>query len=306
MSHMKLHPRQAAAWMLLSLLAPMCHASGAGWGSVLLASAALLPLSTLPGDFDRLPPWALWLEWGTVVLTAALLLPESGGDWPGRYSKPVVALVLLVLAGLSHSPGRSARACAALAMLALPMVLLVGLLAGKELRLCWLCPGEPRWEMGLLLPLLLPRLQLLWKERGKTPVLLTAGLGAAALTALVQGILSPRVAAMESAPFYQMACSLRLGSLSRLEPLVSAVLTFSWYALSAYLVMAGAALLTRTGLEQGRAVWLSAGAMAALILSGWQLPRWSLLALALLGWILTPILPLQNKSKKIKKDEKRC
>ena len=278
---------QMRVWILTAMLAPLAHASGAGWATMLLAAVVLLPLAALP--VPRKPPGKLllWLGWGSVAAAAAVLLPASGSYWPGRSSEIVVPLVLLLLAGLTQNETRSANAAGILGWGVGLMGAAVWVLAMKEVRPAWLRPQLTSWNGSLVFPMLLPVLFRSQMPGRKNWLFLAAGL-AAILGILVQGNLSLGIAGQQNAPFYEMAGSLRVGSLSRLEPMVSLLLTFSWYSLALALVMAGKSYLCQIGLTGRTALWLTVMAMGGGILFGVQDEIKDAAKIGILVWLMLP------------------
>lgn len=292
--------RQKNAWLLTAMLAPLAHAAGAGWLSIALAAGVLLPLTMLPGRFEGLSKPILWLEWGSVILTAGLLLPNSGNYWPGRASEIVVPVTLLVLAGLTENVRRGANVAGTLCWMTGGLFLFILYTGIQGVRMQWLKPEPIAWNQVLILTMLLPRLALLWEVPQKKSgyAILWIGLIGIILGILVQGNLSAMVAKAEDAPFYLMARSLRMGSLTRLEPVVSLALTFSWFCLSLYLVMAGKTFLRMAEVGPKAALWGTVGAVSGAIMINMQDKLHIVQIVALILWVLTPSLRFVNGSKK--------
>ncbi len=268
---------------------------------MVLAAAVFLPISVLPGNFEGLSKPLLALEWASTVLAVTVLLPASGSYWPGKGSEVAVPLVLLVLAGLTANESRGANVAGMLGWIVGLMSAAVWVLGMKGVRAQWLQPERMPWREELILPLMLPALMKIWKKERTARAALGIGVMAAVLGILVQGNLSIAVAQQEAAPFYLMARSLRLGSLSRMEPLVSMLLTFSWFSLGLYLVMAGKAFLVRAGIKEHYALWMTVAAAGGLIVINMQDTMRIAAKAAVVLWIVAPMLRLKNKSKK---DEK--
>ena len=302
MSESAMTRRQGAAWLLTAMLAPLAHASGLGWTNLALYAAAALPLWLLPGKMDGLPKPILLLEWGSVILAGASILPASGSYWPGRASEQVVPAVLLILAAMTGNVRRGANAAGILCWMTGILGAIVLYMGTQGIELRWLRPVPVVWNPVLAGTMLLPGLSVLWPEKPGKSMCGIAVL-AAVLGVLVQGTLGAEAAEMLSAPFYEMARSLRLGSLSRLEPVGSVMLTLSWFALCLYLVMGARTLLEEAGIGEQKALWTGTVAMCLLI--GMK-ETTKLPAQPLWSGILWFGIPLWNFFKKAKKDEKRC
>lgn len=298
-----MNSRQKNAWLLTAMMAPLAHAAGAGWLSMTLAAGALLPFSLLPGRFEGLSKPVLWLEWGSVVLAAALLMPASGAYWPARASEIAIPVTLLVLAGLTENVRRGSNVAGVLCWMTMGLFLFISYMGIQGVHLEWLKPEPIPWNQTLMLTMLVPRLALLWEmpRKKSEATYLWIGVIGLFLGILVQGNLSVQVAQAEEAPFYLMARSLRMGSLSRLEPVVSLALTFSWFCLSLYLVMAGKSFLRMAGEGSKPALWGTVGAMCGAIAFNMQDRLRIVQIAAVILWIVMPCLHFQKRSKK---DEK--
>lgn len=299
MSDSKINSRQKNAWLLTAMLAPLAHAAGVGWMSMVLAAGVLLPLSMLPGNFQGLSKPLLWLEWISVVLAGGLLLPDSGNYWPGRASEIVVPVTLLVLAGLTENVRRGANVAGILCWMTGGLFLFILYTGLQGVHMQWLKPETIPWSRILILTMLVPRLSILWDTRrtaGRT--FLWIGILGMILGVLVQGNLSAQIANGEDAPFYLMARSLRMGSLSRLEPVVSLTLTFSWFCFSLYLVMAGKTFLQMAGVCSKAALWSTIGAITGTMFINMQGKLHIVEFAVMILWILTPYLHFRKSMKK--------
>lgn len=294
--------KQAGAWLLTAMLAPLARVSGAGWTTIAASAAIALPLWLLPGCFETLPKPILFLEWGSVILAGMEILPAAGSCWPGAQSETVVPVVLLLLAAMTENVPRSANAAGILCWMVGILGAAVLCMSVQGVRLNWMQPAPLQWNPQLLLVLLLPGLSSCWPEKPRKSLLGTAAM-AVVLGVLVQGSLSAAVAGRLEAPFYEMARSLRLGSLSRLEPVCSIMLTLSWFALCLYLVMAAKTILEASGIQGKPALWAGVIGMGlgVILHTKSRLPAWPLGT-----GILWVFLPLTNFLKRSKKDEKRC
>lgn len=295
-----MNSRQKNAWLMTAMMAPLAHAAGVGWMSMALAAGVLLPFAMLPGSFEGLSRPLLWLEWGSVILAGTLLLPAAGTYWPARASEIVVPVTLLVLAGLTENVRRGSNVAGILCWMTMGLFLFIFYMGIQGVHMEWLKPEPVLWSQTLILTMLVPRLSLLWEgtEKKSGSVFLWIGVIGLLLGALIQGNLSAQVAQTENAPFYLMARSLRMGSLSRLEPVVSVALTFSWFCLSLYLVMAGKTFLRMAGMEPRWALWRTVGAMSGAIAFNMKDKLHVVQIAAVILWIVTPCLHFKKRSKK--------
>ena len=121
--------------------------------------------------------------------------------------------------------------------------------------------------------------------------------------ALAQGVLSPAVASGAGDAFYETGRTLRLGILSRMEPVTAVAATLGWYATGVLLIASAQRLAGRHGLK-GKMVKVCAGALAAAgFCIGDAVPAWTVVGITVFGWIATP---LWTEKRNFKKDEKRC
>ena len=207
--------KQHTLWLLAALAAPIAHDSGSGWLMSGLAALAVLPLTRIPKSWEGLTRGMAFAQILWLGLVAGLLLPGSAACWPSEQDR-AVPLTLLTLAALTK-PNRTARVGAVLAfcmaLLAIPLA--VSSASGVELR--WLGPELMPWPVGLTLVLLLPNLPSAGEGTKGVPgtVLLTL-----ALSALVQGSISWKVASATGSPIYETA-----RTLGHLEPVTAAALT---------------------------------------------------------------------------------
>ena len=292
--------RQASAWLLTAMLAPLAHEAGAGWSSVALYAAILLPFWLLPRSFENLPRPILWLEWLTVILSAAAILPASGSYWPGSQSETAVPLVLLTLAAMTGTLHRSVNLGGILCWMTVLLGALIFYMSMQGVRLPWLRPAPIRWKRSLLLVLLLPGLSALWPVPCKKSFWGIALLGAV-LGVLVQGNLSASAAETLRAPFYEMTRSLRLGSLTRLEPVGSVLLTLSWFALALYLLMSAKTLLERAKIPPNEALFACNIALFIALLLQEAAASDALSCAAAVLWFAVPFQNFEICRKKMKK-----
>ena len=132
-------------------------------------------------------------------------------------------------------------------------------------------------------------------------------LAPAAFAVVTSGCLSPQVAQADSLPLYTLAKSLSILSvMERLEPLVSAVLYLSFFALAALLTQSCAALFCG-GLRRDDAPrWLAPGICALALAFGWvacPLPGWLSGGGAAVFWGVFPLVTLLVVA--VKKDRKK-
>lgn len=295
-------PRQLWAWLAVGMSAPLAHWSGAGWLTALVTAAAVLPLSALGAKgWADAGKWisAAGLIW--IVAVLASLIPESGEYWPGNQNERVVPLALIVLAALSAGGEKAARVGSVLfwvlVLVYAPVVL--GASAGIEWE--YLAETGLEWAPGLIAVLTVPALAGLWQEEGAARNIAPLGILAVAFAGITQGMLSIAACEMDT-PFYEVGRSLRLGGMSRFEPLIAVAVTFGWYCFASFLLSAAAQLGSRIGWKEPWGIWGAGGITAALVLFDVQFDHWILAIGGTVLWILLPIISLQ---KNLKKDEKR-
>ena len=277
--------KQHTLWLLAALAAPIAHYSGSGWLMSGLAALAVLPLTRIPKSWQGLTRGMAFAQILWLGLVAGLLLPGSAACWPSEQDK-AVPLTLLTLAALTK-PNRTARVGAVLAfcmaLLAIPLT--VSGASGVELR--WLGPELMPWPVGLTLVLLLPNLPSAGEGTKGIPgtALLTL-----ALSALVQGSISLKVASTAGSPIYETA-----RTLGHLEPVTAAALTLGWYALASLFLDSAARIAWEGDIRMEVAcvlVWCTA---VVFVLFGLQPNAWFVTVLSLFWWVITPFFQKMKK-----------
>ena len=170
-----------------------------------------------------------------------------------------------------------------MALLAIPLA--VSGASGVELR--WLGPELMPWPVGLTLVLLLPNLPSAGEGTKGIPgaVLLTL-----ALSALVQGSISLKVASTTGSPIYETA-----RTIGHLEPVTAAALTLGWYALASLFLDSAARIAQEGDIRMEVAyvlVWCTA---AVFVLFGLQPNAWFVTVLSLFWWVITPFFQKMKK-----------
>ena len=277
--------KQHTLWLLAALAAPIAHYAGSGWLMSGLAALAVLPLTRIPKSWEGLTRGMAFVQILWLGLVAGLLLPGSAACWPSEQDK-AVPLTILTLAALTR-PNRTARVGAVLAfcmaLLAIPLAFSGA--SGVELR--WLGPELMPWPVGLTLVLLLPNLPSAGEGTKGVPgtVLLTL-----ALSALVQGSISWKVASATGSPIYETA-----RTLGHLEPVTAAALTLGWYALASLFLDSAARIAWEGDIRMEVAyvlVWCTA---AVFVLFGLQPNAWFVTVLSLFWWVITPFFQKMKK-----------
>ena len=277
--------KQHTLWLLAALAAPIAHYAGSGWLMSGLAALAVLPLTRIPKSWEGLTRGMAFVQILWLGLVAGLLLPGSAACWPSEQDK-AVPLTLLTLAALTK-PNRTARVGAVLAfcmaLLAIPLAFSGA--SGVELR--WLAPELMPWPVGLTLVLLLPNLPSTGEGTKGIPgtALLTL-----ALSALVQGGISLKVASTAGSPIYETA-----RTLGHLEPVTAAALTLGWYALASLFLDSAARIAWEGDIRMEVAyvlVWCTA---AVFVLFGLQPNAWFITVLSLFWWVITPFFQKMKK-----------
>ena len=277
--------KQHTLWLLAALAAPIAHDSGSGWLMSAAAALAVLPLTRIPKSWEGLTRGMAFAQILWLGIVAGLLLPGSAACWPSEQDR-AVPLTLLTLAALTK-PNRTARVGAVLAfcmaLLAIPLA--VSGASGVELR--WLCPKLMPWPVGLTLVLLLPNLPSAGEGTKGIPgtALLTL-----ALSALVQGSISLKVASTTGSHIYETA-----RTLGHLEPVTAAALTLGWYALASLFLDSAARIAWEGDIKVEVAyvlVWCTA---AVFVLFGLQPNAWFVTVLSLFWWVITPFFQKLKK-----------
>ena len=277
--------KQHTLWLLAALAAPLAHYAGSGWLMSGLAALAVLPLTRIPKSWEGLTRGMAFAQILWLGLVASLLLPGSAACWPSEQDK-AVPLTLLTLAALTR-PNRTARVGAVLAfcMTLLTIPLALSGTSGVELR--WLAPELMPWPVGLTLVLLLPNLPSTGEGTKGIPgtALLTL-----ALSALVQGGISLKVASTAGSPIYETA-----RTLGHLEPVTAAALTLGWYALASLFLDSAARIALEGEIRMEVAyvlVWCTAAVFG---LFGLQPNAWFVTVLSLFWWVITPFFQKMKK-----------
>ena len=277
--------KQHTLWLLAALAAPIAHYSGFGWLMSAAAALAVLPLTRIPKSWEGLTRGMAFGQILWLGLVAGLLLPGSAACWPSEQDR-AVPLTILTLAALTK-PNRTARVGAVLAfcmaLLAIPLA--VSGASGVVLR--WLDPELMPWPTGLTLVLLLPNLPSAGEGTKGLPgtALLTL-----ALSVLVQGSISLRVASASGSPIYETA-----RTLGHLEPVTAAALTLGWYALASLFLDSAARIALEGDIRMEVAyvlVWCTA---AVFVLFGLQPNAWFVTVLSLFWWVITPFFQKMKK-----------
>lgn len=273
--------------LLAAIAAPAAHFSGCGWLAALCTAAAILPLSLLKKDWSFPKPVALiQICWLGVV--AGALLPGSASNWPSS-SDLAVPLTLLTLAALTraaYAPRVGAVLAFCMGLLSLPLALS----GAARLETEWLRPTSLTWSPGLALALLLPGLPR--GEAGRGRGVLAIGALTTAVAVLIQGVLSPGVAAEVSDVVYQTA-----RTLGYMEPVAAAAMTLGWYAAASLLFSAAAEIAGKSQIKEKLSHVLLWGTAATAVVLKWQLSATFLMVLSGFLWCFTPFF---QKMKKVK------
>ena len=277
--------KQHTLWLLAALAAPIAHYAGSGWLMSGLAALAVLPLTRIPKSWQGLTRGMAFAQILWLGLVAGLLLPGSAACWPAEQDR-AVPLTLLTLAALTK-PNRTARVGAVLAfcmaLLAIPLA--VSGASGVELR--WLGPERMPWPVGLTRGLLLPNLPS--AGEGTRGIFGTAFL-TLALSALVQGSISLRIASTSGSPIYETA-----RTLGHLEPVTAAALTLGWYALASLFLDSAARIAWEGDIRMEVAYVLMWCTAAVFVLFGLQPNAWFVTVLSLFWWVITPFFQKMKK-----------
>ena len=277
--------KQHTLWLLAALAAPIAHDSGSGWLMSGLATLAVLPLTRIPKSWEGLTRGMAFAQILWLGLVAGLLLPGSAACWPSEQDR-AVPLTLLTLAARTK-PNRTARVGAVLAFCMALLAIPLAVSGASGVELCWLGPELMPWPVGLTLVLLLPNLPS--AGEGTRGIFGTAFL-TLALSALVQGSISLRVASASGSPIYETA-----RTLGHLEPVTAAALTLGWYALASLILDSAARIAGEGDIRMEVAyvlVWCTA---AVFVLFGLQPNAWFVTVLSLFWWVITPFFQKMKK-----------
>ena len=282
-----MNPKQSHLWLLAALSAPVAHFSGCGWPAALTTAAAVLPLALIRKDWSFPKPIALiQILWLGIV--AGSLLPAAAACWPSgsAIAVPLTLLTLAALTGAARAPRIGAVLSFAMGLLALP----IALSGAANLEAKWLSPTPLKWEPMLALVFLLSALPAGGEEKGRG--ILSIGILTASVSILVQGVLSPSVAASLPDPEYQTA-----RTLGYLEPVAAAALTLGWYSMTSWLFASASEIAKNSHMGTWLSYVLLWGTATSGLLFKWQLPAPFLMGLSTFLWCFTPFF---QKMKKVK------
>ena len=233
--------------------------------------------------------------WTTVLLAWSAGLADAA--FPMVDGFPVLGLVLLGVAAWGGNKGEAACArCAG--VLCLFLIVLYGIVAVfsvPDIQPRFLAVRQPwensLWAAGLfLLPAAV--MYVPCRQSRKKPVWLHLLLlpGAAVLLAVIcDGVLSPQLAAIQTAPLYTVAQSVSIfGVLERIEPLVSAAMTMGVFSLLSAMACACRAL----GNEMGKQSHYASAACAGAAVLLWPAARLSLPVITIGTVIFYFLIPL--------------
>ena len=283
--------KQQLLGLAAAMSAPLALCAGCGWGTILVAGVALLPLTCLPQNWRGMGKLLRWIEalWMGAVLGG--LLRQSAAFWPSHegLTVPLVLLALAFCTGGEEAP----RVGAVLGFCLFVLYLPVAAAGAVQLEPEWLAEPFGQWTTVLPVVLLLPAL---FHGKGGKGAVRTAVIGAA-FALLTQGVLSPWVAGSVETPFYQMARTLSPGGVSHIEPVISVAVTLGWYALAAGVLEHSEEVGRRTGR------FLTTLAAIMTIVLGVEIDGICTVILCLILWI---IVPFARSEKFFRKSEKRC
>ena len=323
--------RQQAAWSFAAvsaLAAAGCAAIGWQWallGGAVSAALLLLrnclrqdmpPRTAAREAFGRMGGMiaAASAVWNLAAL--ARLTCEAGTAFPEAEDPAAIGLITLALAALASSRGDLVPArCAGVLALVLGAAYAVLLLSGlRTVRLEWLRPGGSAHSAFVPCVMLLLPGAAGWigLRKGRGDEKCGAGTGAAAIlllpaaaAAVTAGNLSPRLAAAEEEPFYEMVKGLTLLAAERFEPLASMTLLLGWFCAMCLLLSAACEAL---GAKDRRLIcFLSAGAAGVgSFWAGWVPDAVWGIGAAIFWGILPLLIPLvvdcKKGGKKVKKE----
>ena len=311
--------RQRWAWLAggLSVIVGACLC-GLGWIWV-LAGGLLAGLYYIYMD-TALPATGLaaMLSKGVAVLTLlwlVLLMAWSAhladSAFPMIDGFPVLGWTVLALAAWGSRKGAAACArCAGVLCLFLTILYsTVAVFALPDIQLKNLKPYGPLqngiWTAGLFL---LPG--VVWylpcSQSRKKPAWLVGialPLAAGLLAAVTAGVLSPLLAASQSAPLYTLTQSVSLfGVVERIEPLLSAALTMGVFCLLSAMACAGKILLDQLYVQKWNGVAVCAAAGVLMGIAGkFDIVVIAIGSLVVLWLVPMAVLVMRKKSSKKRK-----
>ncbi len=291
--------RQIRGWVIAAAIAPLAHASGCGWFVTVLAVIGLFPLSMLwMNGWKNMGRVLSVVEFLWLIPVLAYLGKSCGAYWLAEHAL-AVPITILILSAVSVQVERGAKIGAVIlcSMILLAVPILVS--GVSEIQVQWLKPYAPTWSWELAAGLLIPGLSGLWNAEGKrnTGMAMAVAIIAVGTAVITQGVLSPRICSQESAPVYTLAQTLRLGGLSRFEPLVSVAVTFGFYATCSFLVCCAGTFGERFGLKRSTASITAT--LAAIVILLLRIPSNQIVLTmgCVIGWFLMPIIGLKKRSK---------
>ena len=279
--------KQSNLWLLAAIAAPAAHFSGSGWLTALITAAAILPLSLPKRDWAFPKPIAL-LQILWLGIVAGALLPASAACWPSdnALAVPLTLLTLGALTRAAHAPRIGAVLSLSMGLLALP----IAISGAANLKLRWLSEMPLTFNPMLALVLLLPALPT--GETGKGRGIVGIGILSITVSALIQGVLSYRIAVSLPDPEYQTA-----RTLGYLEPVAAAALTLGWYSMTTALFSSAAEIARKSQMGERLSYVLLWGTAAASIAFGRQPSATILMGLSAFLWCFAPLF---QKMKKVK------
>lgn len=272
--------KQHTLWLLAAMSAPLAHCSGSGWLMSALAVLVILPLNLIRKDWKEMTGTMALLQSVWLGIAAGTLLQSSAYYWPSdnRIAVPLTLLALAVLTGTAAAPRIGAVLAVCIGLLALP----AAASGAARIEPGWLKPAVTSWPWALTGVLLLANLPAAGGRGSAVPI----GILTLVLSALTQGMISIGVAASVPDPFYQTA-----RALGYLEPVIAAAVTLGWYAMTTSMIQSAVLIVGK----EKRAVVLTAGTAAAIMIAGVQLPQQTLAVFSGFFWVL---IPFWNKIKK--------
>ncbi len=310
MSHKKVQARALWAWAVAGFTAPAAQVLGSiSWplvlGIGLLAGILWIVVSKVTAEGWHGPKLVYALEYIILILALTLWASLSGKCWTTTTADRTIPVVLLVLSACAAEGGvRAGSRCGRTLFWAMvAMFLLLGAFSLPDVQYRWLTPndnidvGTTLWVFLLpMVTLLLPREDgaRLWPWAA-----VLAGTGVS-IALLSPGVLSPQVSAVKDGAFFAMVRGISiLGVAERFEAVVAAAMTLGWFCcLSLLLTAAGhMAGQIHPGWER-RGVWIGA------FLAGFgqcfgEIPMvWAAPYVAIVAWIVVPLLGCGKKSKK--------
>ncbi len=295
--------KRLLGWVTAAVIAPLAHASGIGWFSMVMGCLILIPISAFASrGWTGLGKNLSALELLWLVLILPTLMKGSAAYWPAQndLAVPVTIVLLTLLSGSAEKGSRAGTILLCTIILLYVPVVLCGI---SDVNIKWMEPQWNGWDWNAVPVLLIPGLVGLWgtQANGRGRALAGIGIFAIVMAGITQGVLSLKICNLETAPLYTLAQTLHIGGISRFEAVVSMTMTLGYYALASFLVACGGKLGKTIGIPEFQGKLWVVGVTVLLLLMDLSLPQEMAAVGSVILWGIVPILMPKNKIEKSKK-----